>query len=109
LTCLFFELAVNKPKIDTLQGELDEYFSNTKQVDSISLSKLPYLDAIINETMRLHPPVPSGVQRQTPAKGLQVGDMFIPGNTLVRVPLYTICRGRAVAWYIVFLIADNFR
>lgn len=93
-------MAVNKPQTDTLQAELDEYFSNTKQVDPISLSKLPYLDAVINETMRLHPPVPSGTQRQTPAEGLQVGDIFIPGNTLVRVPMYTVSRGMTVTRYI---------
>ncbi|EWY92019.1 hypothetical protein FOYG_08925 [Fusarium oxysporum NRRL 32931] len=38
------------------------------------------------------PPVPSGLQRMTPAEGLQVGDIFIPGDTIVTVPSYTVYR-----------------
>ncbi|EON67962.1 hypothetical protein W97_07108 [Coniosporium apollinis CBS 100218] len=40
--------------------------------------------------MRLHPPVPSGVQRMTPPEGLRVGDTFIPGNAIVQIPYHTI-------------------
>jgi len=42
--------------------------------------------------LRLHPPVPSGLQRQTPEEGLVVGSVFIPGNTIVQVPLHTAFR-----------------
>ena len=95
LTCLFLELAVNKAKTDILKTELDKYFNDIpgQEADPVSLSKLPYLDAVINEAFRLHPPVPSGVQRVTPPAGLQIGDTFIPGNTIVRVPVWTVNRG----------------
>ena len=51
-----------------------------------------YLDYVIHETLRLKPSVPGGLARVTPAQGLYVDDTFIPGNTVVSVPTYTIQR-----------------
>lgn len=92
LTSLFFELARNKEQMANLRRELDPYFASEK-IDYVSLSKLKHLDAVINEAMRLHPAVPSGVQRQTPPEGLLIGNTFIPGNTIMKVPLHTVFRG----------------
>lgn len=98
LTNIFFELVRNQNTMTSLRSELDEYFKMRKEaqeaIDSISLSKLSYLDAVINEALRLHPAVPSGLQRETPAEGLLVGNTFVPGNTIVQVPLHTVFRGR---------------
>jgi cytochrome P450 len=56
----------------------------------------PVLNAAINETMRLYPPVPSGVQRVTPAQGLTIkterGPIVIPGNINISIPTTTIHR-----------------
>lgn len=76
-----------------LQEEIDNLFSSSSQPNHSSFSKLTYLQACIDETLRLFPPVPSGLQRMTPAEGLQVGDIFIPGDTIVTVPSYTVYRG----------------
>lgn len=80
--------------LQALQEEVDQYFETAQSVEAVKLSKLQYLDAIINETMRLHPPVPSGVQRITGPEGLRIGDTFIPGEVIVQVPYYTLFRGR---------------
>lgn len=37
----------------------------------------------------------SGVQRITPPAGIQLGDTFIPGDTIVQVPTYTLHRGES--------------
>jgi len=77
---------------EQLQHELDEYFNSGEAHDCISLGKLKHLDAVINESMRLHPPVPSGVNRVTGPEGLTVGGTYIPGNTIVQAPMHTIFR-----------------
>lgn len=46
-----------------------------------------YLDDFINETMRLRPALFTGGARVTPAKGLRIDDVYIPGNTNVVVPV----------------------
>ncbi|KAJ4030155.1 hypothetical protein NW761_011827 [Fusarium oxysporum] len=92
LTCLFYLLATNKNACIRLQEEIDNLFSSSSQPNHSSFSKLTYLQACIDETLRLFPPVPSGLQRITPAEGLQVGEIFIPGDTIVTVPSYTVYR-----------------
>lgn len=66
-------------------------------IDHASLSKMKYLQACIDESLRLHPPVPSGLQRMTPREGLQIGETFIPGDTIVQIPTYTLYRGKLLS------------
>ncbi|KAF5595325.1 pisatin demethylase cytochrome P450 [Fusarium pseudocircinatum] len=92
LICLFYLLATNKDACTRLQEEIDDLFSSFSQPNHSSFSKLTYLQACIDETLRLFPPVPSGLQRMTPAEGLRVGDTLIPGDTIVTVPSYALYR-----------------
>ncbi|KAH7163788.1 cytochrome P450 [Fusarium sp. MPI-SDFR-AT-0072] len=92
LTCLFYLLATNKDACIRLQEEIDNLFSSSSRPNHSTFSKLTYLQACIDETLRLFPPVPSGLQRMTPPEGLRVGDIFIPGDTIVTVPSYTLYR-----------------
>lgn len=90
---MFYQLSLEPQYLKRLQAEVDELFDSDREVDAISLAKLPYLDACINEALRMHPPVPSGVQRMTPPEGLQIGETFIPGNSIVQIPSHTMFRG----------------
>lgn len=54
------------------------------------------LEGCINEALRLFPPVPSGLQRMTPPEGVKIAGRYIPGDTLVSTPTYTIHRGRNI-------------
>ncbi|KAI0401622.1 cytochrome p450 monooxygenase [Xylaria palmicola] len=95
LTCLLFELARHPDVYEKLKDEVDQCFAahGNNIPGHYELSKLEYLQACIDETLRLHPPLPSGVQRMTPEEGLQVdNDLFIPGNTIIQTPLYTMHR-----------------
>ncbi|KAF5244087.1 hypothetical protein FANTH_7842 [Fusarium anthophilum] len=96
LTGLLFELATNPSQIIKLREEIDQYFMDREHAEHTSLSNLIHLNAVIDESLRLHPPVPSGLQRVTPPQGLMVGDTFIPGNTIVQVPMHTIQRAHIV-------------
>ena len=61
-------------------------------MDSALLAKLRHLDAVINETLRLLFPWPSGFQSSIPPEGLLVGDTFIPRNTNDQVSIYSVFR-----------------
>ncbi|KAK2027334.1 benzoate 4-monooxygenase cytochrome P450 [Colletotrichum zoysiae] len=89
LTCLFMELGSHPREYKKLQEEVDEYFQHHEKPEHVTLSKLRYLQACIDEALRLYPPVPSGVQRMTPPEGLQIDDVWLPGDTIVVVPSYT--------------------
>ncbi|XP_017070067.2 LOW QUALITY PROTEIN: probable cytochrome P450 4d21 [Drosophila eugracilis] len=59
-------------------------------VTQAKLLELKYLDCVVKETMRLHPPVPI-LGRFLP-KDLQVGDKVIPGNTSILLMPYYVYR-----------------
>lgn len=50
----------------------------------------PVLESVINETMRLYPPVLFGSQRVTPPQGLQIGEKWIPGEMVVYMPSWQL-------------------
>lgn len=63
--------------------------------DHRSIMNAHHLNAVINETLRLHPPASTNM-RVTPPEGLMVGDTFIPGNMTVFSSQYVIGRSEAV-------------
>jgi len=86
---LIYHLATNPSHIAKLRDEL----ANVDDIrDHRQLEKLTHLNAVINETLRLHPSVPSGGLRDTPPEGITVGSTFIPGNTIVVIPQYSLGR-----------------
>ncbi|ENH61737.1 Averantin oxidoreductase [Fusarium oxysporum f. sp. cubense race 1] len=103
LTCLFFELAINPQALHNVQEEIDRYHLKYSTLDHQSLSKLSYLQACINESMRLYPLLPSGLQRITPPEGLQVGSIHLPGDTIISIPSYAFNRDERL-----FKNADQF-
>ncbi|KAG2183109.1 hypothetical protein INT44_006090 [Umbelopsis vinacea] len=51
---------------------------------------LPYLWAIIMEVSRMYPAIPGGMPRLTPDGGDTIAGQFIPGGTVVDVPIWSI-------------------
>ncbi len=88
LSHIFFYLAWDPILAKRLQAEFDALTS----IEHDNLTTVDLLDGVIYETMRLHPPVPSGTQRVTPPEGMRIGKHFIPGDTIVQVPSYTLFR-----------------
>ncbi|MCJ1375714.1 hypothetical protein MMC20_006951 [Loxospora ochrophaea] len=84
-----YYLARYPAQVDKLREELRSFDSS---VNESKLQALPHLNAFINETLRLHPPVPSGLLRETPPEGLTIAGQYIPGSTTVVAPFYTISR-----------------
>ncbi|KAJ5751027.1 hypothetical protein N7533_008055 [Penicillium manginii] len=86
-----YYLTKNPHALQALQKELDT-LSTTEPFTNDKLQSLPYLDAVIKETLRLKPAVPSGQPRLTPSTGLQIDEVWIPGNTIVVIPPYVLQR-----------------
>lgn len=97
LTILFYNLVCHPHVYRKLQEEVDAFIqyqgaSDPEAVENAGLSKLEYLQACIDESLRFINPNPSGLQRQTPPEGLWVGDRWIPGNINVRTANNLIMR-----------------
>jgi cytochrome P450 len=92
LTYTFYHLARDSSHIEKLRSELKPLRGSDGEFDVKSLQSAEHLNGVINEALRLHPPVPSGLLRVTPPEGITVGRTYIPGNTTVVSPTYTIGR-----------------
>ncbi|CAD6590216.1 MAG: hypothetical protein ASARMPRED_004679 [Alectoria sarmentosa] len=57
---------------------------------------LPYLNACIHETFRMHPPFSAMYERIVPAPGATICGQFVPGGTLVGCNPWVIQRDRSV-------------
>lgn len=94
LTYTTYEIIKHPRVIEKLHQEMAPLVHADGSVDHQALQDCKYLNAVIDETLRLHPPVPSGLIRVTPPDGLQVGETYIPGDTNVVMPLYSIQRSK---------------
>ncbi|CAN1186065.1 Flavonoid 3'-monooxygenase [Linum perenne] len=71
--------------------ELDEIVGRSNFVEEIHLPKLRYLDAVVKETLRLHPAVPMLALR-CPSQDIKLGKYTIPNGVPVIVNTYAIHR-----------------
>lgn len=85
LSGLFARLLRNPQKYELLVSEIRNAFSFEEQITYSALSALPYLNACIEEGLRIHPPVPQGLLRTVPAGGDTIDGFWVPGGTSVAV------------------------
>jgi cytochrome P450 len=88
LTFLFHHLALLPHHVQQLREEL----RSVDITDNRQLQQLRHLNAVINETLRLYPPVPTALLRQTPPEGLRVGERYVPGGVTISTPLWSLGR-----------------
>lgn len=72
------------------QQKLYEEISTADIHDLLALRSLPHLNGVINESLRIHPPVPTGGYRQSPKGGMYIAGQYIPGDTTIVAPRYTL-------------------
>jgi cytochrome P450 len=89
LLAVFTELAKNPQYIQTLHEEVKD----VDCTDSRTLATLPFLNAVLAESMRLHPAIMTGGIRQASKDGVTIAGVFIPSFTNIVAPQYCIARG----------------
>ena len=89
---MFYHLAQEPSHVSRLREEIRPLRGADGEFSVKDLQSADHLNGIINETLRLHPPVPSGTLRLTPPEGTTIGGRFIPGNTTVVSPTWTVGR-----------------
>lgn len=95
LVYTFYHLAKTPSIAEKIRAELGEKGIKNGPADEFNVSALQYCDylnGVINETLRLHPPVPGGVYRNTPKEGVVLDGKHLPGGVKTIGPHYTIQR-----------------
>ena len=93
---IFYHLAIDPSVVEKLRAEITGLWKEDTPFNVWHFQNAEYLNGIINEGLRLHPGVASGVQRITPAGGVMVDGVFIPGGVNIAVPNWAIGRCKSL-------------
>lgn len=66
-----------------LMAEVRSSFQSEADINVYSTMKLPYLEAVINETLRIHHPTPINLPRVVPPGGQLIDGQWIPGGVSI--------------------------
>jgi cytochrome P450 len=89
LTYLVYSVCSNEKVRETLTAELVS-LSETLTYDDVR--DLPYLNQVINETLRLYSAAPSALPRIVPPEGAQLAGYQISGGATVSTQVYSLHR-----------------
>ncbi|KAK9668241.1 hypothetical protein RND81_13G044000 [Saponaria officinalis] len=85
------ELIRNPEKMKKAQAELHEVIGKGNSLEEQDVTRLPYLQAIVKETFRLHPPVPLLLPRKMDSD-VRLFNYTVPKNAQVLVNAWAIGR-----------------
>ncbi|KAI7153473.1 cytochrome P450 [Hortaea werneckii] len=86
LTAVFYFTHKHPHVLSKLRSEIDEAFDSGKLTSPVRFKdtiRLPFLNAVVKESMRLHPSLGTGLPRVVPPSGAEIAGRWIPGNTTV--------------------------
>jgi cytochrome P450 len=87
LASAMFYLLRCPDKMAKLQAEIRSVFSSMDEITADSVSNLEYLNAVIEEGLRIFPPTPVGPPRVS--TGATVDGVYVPKGTVVSVETWT--------------------
>lgn len=99
IRAVVYYLLKNSSCARRLAEEIDEFHSQDKLSDPVSLSEaasMPYLQAVINEALRLHPAAGMNLPRVTPTGGVQIAGKYVPAGTVVGVHPWVVQRNARI-------------
>jgi cytochrome P450 len=88
LTGMMYYLSQYPQCYEKLQKEIRGAFASVVEISGDATAKLPYFHAVIEEGLRIYPPVAFGLKRTSP--GANIGPDYIPAGTLVSTDTWTM-------------------
>lgn len=78
-----YQLLANPTVLKKLQLEVRGAFKNDKEMTLLSVGNpglLPYMEAVLTESLRMYPPIPASLPRMTGPDGEIIDGLFVPAN-----------------------------
>ena len=86
--CTYY-LLKNPAVYKRLSTEILTAFKDEPEITIDTTNQLPYLKAVLDESLRIYPPVPAALNRVVAAPGDTISGWFVPAGTKVGIPQYT--------------------
>lgn len=74
-----YMIATHRAVKEKLEAEIRSSYTD-EEIDLLNVAKLPYLGAVVEETLRMYPPAPNALPRVTPPQGDIILGEPVPGN-----------------------------
>ncbi|KAI2643135.1 putative cytochrome P450 monooxygenase [Xylaria nigripes] len=78
-------LTMNPEILQKVTQEVRSTFKSDDEITLLSVSRLTYMLACLNESLRCYPPVTTGLPRHVPQGGTMIDGNFVPQGTIVSV------------------------
>ncbi|CAL5326286.1 unnamed protein product [Camellia sinensis] len=101
------ELLQNPETLKKAKAELEQTIGKGKLVEESDISRLPYLQAIVKETSRIHPPVPFLIPRKVETD-VEVCGYIVPQGAQVLVNAWAIGRDPSIWPYPTSFMPERF-
>ncbi|KAM3425609.1 hypothetical protein BST61_g7556 [Cercospora zeina] len=88
-----YYLCANKHCLPRLQKEIRSRFSSLAEIDAVSAGQLKYLQAVIQEGLRIFPPGSQGFPRLSP--GVEIEGKWIPKGTEIYTSAWAVTHDAA--------------
>jgi cytochrome P450 len=85
LSALTYFLCRTPRVYEKLKHEVRSRYNSSSEITSVTAT-FPYLTAVINESLRMYPPVPFGAPRIVPKGGETVDGKFVPEGVSLSIP-----------------------
>ncbi|XP_072065863.1 cytochrome P450 76T24 isoform X2 [Arachis hypogaea] len=89
------ELLHNPEKMFKVKEELHQALGKNGKIEESNISKLPYLNAIVKETLRLHPPAPFLVPHKA-IDYVELGGFTVPKHAQILVNVWSMGRDSSI-------------
>jgi cytochrome P450 len=87
LSAVTYLLLKHPEVMDKLVTEIRSSFKSEEDITQVSVNKLTYQMAVLEEALRIHPPAPLGFPRVVPGeKGQMVAGQFVPAGVCFSCP-----------------------
>lgn len=83
LSGVTYLLTTNPEAQRKLTEEVRSTFQTEEEIDFTSVSSLQYMLACLDEALRIYPPAPLGLPRQTPKGGATIAGHFVPEDVSI--------------------------
>jgi cytochrome P450 len=89
---IMYNLLAYPQTLEKLRAELQSAGASRPYPKWSELSRLPYLDACVQEALRMHPPFALPFERIVPEGGITVFGHYIPAGTIIGASPYVVNR-----------------